>query len=201
MSTASWQGIQFLRGRNNETNWLLLPLDRLVSPRTRYFVARTKPVHSGPVAKHQLRTPAQMLHTMTDDNYDLMLKVHNVAPFKIVRVRLTTPFPDCGNRLLIKQTFWFRHPQEAAPYLRSKDPKRASRNRSIVNVSSVAGLHGNVGQANYATAKAGVIGLTKTIAKEWGPFGVRCNTVAFGCVCLLPSHFGCSFVLLLRKTE
>ncbi|TKA54769.1 hypothetical protein B0A53_02578 [Rhodotorula sp. CCFEE 5036] len=99
-------------------------------------------------------TSDKMLHTMTDDNYDLMLKVHNVAPFKIVR--------------------------EAAPYLRSKDPKRASRNRSIVNVSSVAGLHGNVGQANYATAKAGVIGLTKTIAKEWGPFGVRCNTVAFG---------------------
>lgn len=93
------------------------------------------------------------------------------------------------------------HEQEAAPYLRSKDPKRASRNRSIVNVTSVAGLHGNVGQANYATAKAGVIGLTKTIAKEWGPFGVRCNTVAFGCVCLLPPRFACSFVPLPRETE
>ena len=45
-----------------------------------------------------------MLHTMTDDNYDLMLKVHNVAPFKIVRVRLPTPFPDRGIRLLIKQS-------------------------------------------------------------------------------------------------
>lgn len=62
--------------------------------------------------------------------------MHNVAPFKIIR--------------------------EAAPHLRSKDPKRAARNRSIVNVSSVAGLHGNVGQTNYATAKAGIIGLTKT---------------------------------------
>jgi 3-oxoacyl-[acyl-carrier protein] reductase len=99
-------------------------------------------------------TSDKMLHTMTDDTYELMLKVHNVAPFKIIR--------------------------EAAPYLRSKDPKRIARNRSIVNVSSVAGLHGNVGQTNYATAKAGVIGLTKTVAKEWGPFGVRCNTVAFG---------------------
>ncbi|GAA5990434.1 hypothetical protein JCM10908_007370 [Rhodotorula pacifica] len=99
-------------------------------------------------------TSDKMLHTMTDDNFELMLKVHNVAPFKIIR--------------------------EAAPYLRSKDPKRASRNRSIVNISSVAGLHGNVGQTNYATAKAGVLGLTKTIAKEWGPFGVRANTVAFG---------------------
>jgi len=41
-------------------------------------------------------------------------------------------------------------------------------------------LHGNVGQSNYATAKAAVIGLTKTTAKEWGAFGVRANTVAFG---------------------
>lgn len=64
--------------------------------------------------------------------------------------------------------------------MRTKDPKRIARNRSIVNVSSTSGLHGNVGQVNYATAKAGVVGLTKTIAKEWGPFGVRCNTVAFG---------------------
>jgi hypothetical protein len=49
-------------------------------------------------------------------------------------------------------------------------------------VSSTTGLHGNVGQANYAAAKAAVIGLTKTIAKEWGPFGVRANTVAYGMV-------------------
>jgi len=50
-----------------------------------------------------------------------------------------------------------------------------------VNISSTSGLHGNAGQANYALAKAGVVGLTKTIAKEWGPsFGVRANTVAFG---------------------
>jgi 3-oxoacyl-[acyl-carrier protein] reductase len=55
-------------------------------------------------------------------------------------------------------------------------------NRSIINVSSVSGLHGNIGQANYAAAKAAVIGLTKTIAKEWGPFNVRANAVAFGLV-------------------
>ena len=55
-------------------------------------------------------------------------------------------------------------------------------NRSIINVSSISGLHGNLGQANYAAAKAAVIGLTKTIAKEWGSFGVRANTVAFGLV-------------------
>jgi 3-oxoacyl-[acyl-carrier protein] reductase len=53
--------------------------------------------------------------------------------------------------------------------------------RSIVNISSTSGVHGNAGQANYALAKAGVTGLTKTIAKEWGPaFGVRANTIAFG---------------------
>lgn len=51
-----------------------------------------------------------------------------------------------------------------------------------MNVSSVAGLHGNVGQTNYSAAKAAVVGMTKTIAKEWGPYGVRANTVAFGYV-------------------
>lgn len=61
-----------------------------------------------------------------------------------------------------------------------------------MNVSSVAGLHGSVGQINYASAKAAVIGMAKTICKEWGPFGVRANTVAFGyvqtrCVISLPS--------------
>ena len=55
-------------------------------------------------------------------------------------------------------------------------------NRSVINVSSVSGLHGNVGQINYAAAKAAVVGLTKTIAKEWGPFGVRANTIAYGLV-------------------
>ena len=55
-------------------------------------------------------------------------------------------------------------------------------NRSVINVSSTTGLHGNVGQANYAAAKAAVVGLTKTIAKEWGPFGVRANTIAYGLV-------------------
>ena len=65
-------------------------------------------------------------------------------------------------------------------------------NRSIINVSSTSGLHGNVGQANYAAAKAAVVGLTKTVCKEWGPFGVRANTVAFGLVqtrCVVPTSF------------
>ena len=53
-------------------------------------------------------------------------------------------------------------------------------NRCIVNISSTSGLHGNIGQANYSTAKMGIVGLTKNVAKEWGAFGIRCNAVAFG---------------------
>ncbi|KIK94494.1 hypothetical protein PAXRUDRAFT_33480 [Paxillus rubicundulus Ve08.2h10] len=96
----------------------------------------------------------KMLHTMPDDVYDVIMKIHVRAPFRLVRA--------------------------AAPYFRVKSETPA--NRSIINVSSTSGLHGNVGQANYAAAKAAVVGLTKTIAKEWGPFGVRANTVAYGLV-------------------
>ncbi|KAH9075688.1 short-chain dehydrogenase/reductase SDR [Lactarius deliciosus] len=78
----------------------------------------------------------RMLHTMPDDAWDIILKIH----------------PGAGT----------------------------PENRSIINVSSTSGLHGNVGQANYAAAKSAVTGFTKTIAKEWGAFGVRANTIAFG---------------------
>ncbi|KAF9977937.1 Methionine aminopeptidase 1 [Actinomortierella ambigua] len=91
-----------------------------------------------------------MLHKTSDKQFQMMLDVHNLAPFRILRA--------------------------AAPYMRLKDGEP----RSIVNISSTSGLHGNVGQANYASAKAGIVGFTKTVAKEWGSFGVRCNTVAFG---------------------
>ena len=52
--------------------------------------------------------------------------------------------------------------------------------RAIINVSSTVGVHGEVGQVNYSAAKAALIGLTKTVAKEWGPFNVRCNAIAYG---------------------
>ncbi|RXW21082.1 hypothetical protein EST38_g4756 [Candolleomyces aberdarensis] len=96
----------------------------------------------------------KMLHTTPDDAFDVILKIHVRAPFRLIR--------------------------QAAPYFRVKGDQRE--NRSIINVSSTSGLHGNVGQANYAAAKAAVIGLSKTIAKEWGPFGVRANTIAFGLI-------------------
>jgi 3-oxoacyl-[acyl-carrier protein] reductase len=95
-----------------------------------------------------------MIHKTPDDGWDIMMNVHVRAPFRLIRA--------------------------AAPYFRLKPEKRE--NRSIVNVSSISGLHGNTGQANYAAAKSAVLGLTKTLAKEWGPFGVRTNTVAFGLV-------------------
>jgi 3-oxoacyl-[acyl-carrier protein] reductase len=55
-------------------------------------------------------------------------------------------------------------------------------NGRIINVASVTGLMGNIGQVNYTAAKAGVIGLTKTVAKEWGRFGITCNVIAYGIV-------------------
>ncbi|PSS05138.1 short-chain dehydrogenase [Coniella lustricola] len=92
-----------------------------------------------------------VIHKMSDAQWDTIMDLHTKAPFRLVRA--------------------------AAPYFRVKDGE----SRCIVNVSSTSGIHGNAGQANYAVAKAGVTGLTKTIAKEWGPaFGVRANTVAFG---------------------
>ncbi|KAE8360670.1 hypothetical protein BDV27DRAFT_161443 [Aspergillus caelatus] len=92
-----------------------------------------------------------VIHKITDKQWDTMLAVHNTAPFKLVRA--------------------------AAKYFRVKDGEP----RVIINISSTSGIHGNAGQANYALAKAGVVGLTRTIAKEWGPaFGVRSNTIAFG---------------------
>lgn len=87
---------------------------------------------------------------MSDKQWDNIISLHATSSFKLVR--------------------------EAAPYFRLQDGD----SRCIVNISSTSGIHGNIGQANYALAKAGVVGLTKTIAKEWGHFGVRANTVAFG---------------------
>jgi len=102
-----------------------------------------------------------MAHKITGEQWRAILDVHLTAPFRMI--------------------------QAAAPYLR--DAAKAElesgapvSNRCVVNVSSTSGLHGNIGQANYAAAKMGVVGLTKTVAKEWGHLAIRCNAVAFGFV-------------------
>jgi 3-oxoacyl-[acyl-carrier protein] reductase len=101
-----------------------------------------------------------MLHTMTDEQWLRVLEIHTFAPFRLIRAAARYLREPAKQELEAGQPF--------------------SENRVIVNVSSTSGLHGNVGQANYATAKMGIVGLTKTVAKEWGRFGVRCNAVAFG---------------------
>jgi 3-oxoacyl-[acyl-carrier protein] reductase len=98
------------------------------------------------------------VHKMTDEQFQAMIDIHTVVPFRVIRA--------------------------AAPHLR--EPAKAEREegkevfRKIVNVSSTSGTFGNAGQANYSAGKAGVVGLTKTIAKEWGQFKVNVNAVAFG---------------------
>jgi 3-oxoacyl-[acyl-carrier protein] reductase len=98
------------------------------------------------------------VHKMTDEHFQAMLDIHTVVPFRVIRA--------------------------AAPHLR--EPAKQEREegkevfRKIVNVSSTSGTFGNAGQANYSAGKAGVVGLTKTVAKEWGQFKVNVNAVAFG---------------------
>jgi 3-oxoacyl-[acyl-carrier protein] reductase len=99
-------------------------------------------------------------HRMSDEQFQAMLDIHTIVPFRIVRA--------------------------AAAHLRepAKKEKEEGREvfRKIVNVTSISGTMGNAGQVNYSAAKAGVVGLTKTLAKEWGQFKINVNAVAFGFV-------------------
>jgi 3-oxoacyl-[acyl-carrier protein] reductase len=98
------------------------------------------------------------IHKMTDEHFQAMLDIHTVVPFRVIRA--------------------------AAPHLREPAKKEREEGkevfRKIVNVSSTSGTFGNAGQANYSAGKAGVVGLTKTVAKEWGQFKINVNAVAFG---------------------
>jgi 3-oxoacyl-[acyl-carrier protein] reductase len=98
------------------------------------------------------------VHKMTDAQFQAMLDIHTVVPFRVIRA--------------------------AAPHLREPAKKEREEGREvfrkIVNVSSTSGTFGNAGQANYSAGKAAVVGLTKTVAKEWGQFKINVNAVAFG---------------------
>ncbi|MGA9772863.1 MAG: SDR family oxidoreductase [Blastocatellia bacterium] len=100
-----------------------------------------------------------VIHKMTDEQWEAILAVHLTAPFRIIRA---------ASEFL----------RETAK--REKSETGQSRARKIINISSTSGTRGNAGQANYSSGKAGVIGLTKTLAKEWGQFNVQVNAVAFG---------------------
>ena len=101
-----------------------------------------------------------IFHKMSDDQLAAMLDIHLTAPFRLLR--------------------------SAAAVLRDAAKRDAEQGREVfrkvVNVTSIAGTMGNVGQANYSAAKSAVIGLTKTLAKEWGPLKINVNAVAFGFV-------------------
>src|SRR6478735_514885 len=97
-------------------------------------------------------------HKMTDEQFQAMLDIHTVAPFRVARALAP-------------------HWREAAKAERGEDKEVF---RKLINVSSTSGTMGNAGQANYSAAKSAVVGLTKTLAKEWGQFKINCNAVAFG---------------------
>ncbi|MBN8870662.1 MAG: SDR family oxidoreductase [Solirubrobacterales bacterium] len=99
-------------------------------------------------------------HKMTDDQFQAMLDIHTIVPFRVARA--------------------------LAPHWREAAKAEAAEGneyfRKLINVSSVSGTMGNAGQANYSAAKSAVVGLTKTLAKEWGQFKINVNAVAFGFV-------------------
>ena len=95
-----------------------------------------------------------------DEQWEAMIDIHLTAPFRLLR--------------------------SAAPVMRAAAKREAAEGRTVirkvVNISSIAGTGGNFGQSGYSAGKAGVIGLTKTIAKEWGRSNITVNAVAFGLI-------------------
>jgi 3-oxoacyl-[acyl-carrier protein] reductase len=98
-----------------------------------------------------------VIQKTTDAQYQAMLDIHLNAPFRILRAAST----------------WIR-----------EQAKRESTRvmRKVVNITSIAGTDGNAGQSGYSTGKAGIVGLTKTLAKEWGRYNVNVNAVGFGLI-------------------
>lgn len=102
-----------------------------------------------------------VIQKMSDEQFDAILDVHLKAPFRILRA--AQPVISA-----------------AVKAERAAGAERVT--RKVVNISSIAGTAGNVGQVNYSAAKAAVLGLTKTLAKEWGRYDVTVNCVAFGLI-------------------
>jgi 3-oxoacyl-[acyl-carrier protein] reductase len=102
-----------------------------------------------------------VIQKMTDEQWDAILDVHLKAPFHILRAA---------------------QPLISGLVKRAKASGEPVPCRKVVNISSVAGVGGNVGQANYSSAKAGILGFTKALAKELGRYNVTVNAVAFGLI-------------------
>ena len=101
-----------------------------------------------------------VIQRMSDEQFQAMLDVHTVAPFRILRA--------------------------ASEYFRPQAKKEAAEGkeilRKVVNISSISGTRGNPGQINYAAAKKALIGMTETLAKEWGRYKINVNCVAYGMI-------------------
>jgi 3-oxoacyl-[acyl-carrier protein] reductase len=99
-------------------------------------------------------------HKMSDEQFQAMLDIHTIVPFRVARA--------------------------LAPHWREAAKAEAAEGREVfrklINISSISGTMGNAGQVNYSAGKAAVVGMTKTLAKEWGQFKINVNAVAFGFV-------------------
>src|SRR5579864_8412226 len=101
-----------------------------------------------------------LIQKTTDEQFQAMLDIHIVAPFRVLRA--------------------------ASPFLRETAKREIAEGhrvmRKVVNITSIAGIDGDAGQAGYSSGKAAVIGLTRTMAKEWGRYNVNVNCVGFGLI-------------------
>ncbi len=101
-----------------------------------------------------------VIQKTTDEQFLAMLDIHLIAPFRLLRA--------------------------ASNYLRETAKRETAAGqrvmRKVVNITSISGTDGNAGQAGYGAGKAGVIGLTKTLAKEWGRYNINVNAVGFGLI-------------------
>lgn len=99
-------------------------------------------------------------HKMSDDQFQAMLDIHTIVPFRVARA-LSAHWREAAKAEAAEGNEYFR---------------------KLINISSISGTMGNAGQVNYSAAKSAVVGMTKTLAKEWGQFKINVNAVAFGFV-------------------
>jgi 3-oxoacyl-[acyl-carrier protein] reductase len=98
----------------------------------------------------------RMLHKMSEEEFDIVIEVHLKGTWA------------CGRAAV----------QHWRPLAKQEATSDRPRHRKIINVTSASGLLGSVGQSNYAAAKMGIVGLTKTWAKELGPLNINVNAIA-----------------------